>query len=81
MVKVFTLNKNKKIELTEQELKELLDASYWEGYNSNYKSWTYTTPNEWWKSPYYTTSTSGTLTVNTSDVSTCISNTNTNSTK
>ena len=45
MIKIFTLNKNKKIELTEKELKQLLDQVYWEGYRDNNKSsWTYTTP-------------------------------------
>lgn len=48
MIKVFTLNKNNKIELTKEELESLLNESYWEGYNKkNY--WTYT-------SPYYCTS-------------------------
>ena len=40
MIKVFTLNKNKKIELTKQELEKLLNESYWEGYSK--KIWTYT---------------------------------------
>ena len=39
MIKVFTLNKNGKIELTEKELKELLDEAYWEGYKSNILTW------------------------------------------
>ncbi len=43
MIKVFTLNKNKKIELTKQELEQLLNESYWEGYIKTY--WrTYTSP-------------------------------------
>ena len=43
MIKVFTLNKNNKIELTKEELESLLNESYWEGYNKkNY--WTYTSP-------------------------------------
>ena len=50
MIKVFTLNKNGKIELTEKELKQLLDSVYWEGYRDNNKSWTYTTPLTY---PYY----------------------------
>lgn len=45
MIKVFTLNSNGKIEITEEELRKLLDASYWEGYYDNGKSWTYTSPN------------------------------------
>lgn len=53
MIKIFTLNKNGKIELTEKELKQLLDNVYWEGYrNNNNKSWTYTTPSTY---PYYST--------------------------
>ena len=44
MVKVFTLNKNGKIEISEEELKQLLDESYWEGYRANKLSWTYTSP-------------------------------------
>lgn len=45
MIKVFTLNKNGKIELTKKELEQLLNESYWEGYknNSNFY-WTYTSP-------------------------------------
>lgn len=47
MVKIFTKNKDGKIELTEEELKNILDESYWEGYrNSNF---IYTTPNDFWK--------------------------------
>ena len=43
MIKVFTLNKNGKIELTKKELEQLLNESYWEGYNKkNYQ--TYTSP-------------------------------------
>lgn len=45
MIKVFTLNSNGKIEITEEELKKLLDDSYWEGYNDSSKSYTYTGPN------------------------------------
>ena len=62
MIKVFTLNKNNKIELTKQELENLLNESFWEGYNrKNNYYWTYTTP--------YTTSTSSNIsgiTINTS---------------
>ena len=58
MIKVFTLNKNNKIELTKEELESLLNESYWEGYNKkNY--WTYTSPY------YYTTTTAtGSITLN-----------------
>lgn len=45
MIKVFTLNKNGKIELTKKELEQLLNESYWEGYrNNNNYYWTYTSP-------------------------------------
>jgi len=35
MIKVFTTNKDGKIELTKDELKKLLDEAYWEGYRAN----------------------------------------------
>ena len=60
MIKVFTLNKNGKIELTEKELKQLLDNVYWEGYRDNNKSWTCTTPLTY---PYYSTITSDSITL------------------
>ena len=46
MIKVFTLNKNGKIELTKEELEQLLNESYWEGYrnNNNNNYWTYASP-------------------------------------
>lgn len=45
MIKVFTLNKNNKIELTKEELEQLLNESFWEGYRShNNSNWVYTTP-------------------------------------
>ena len=44
MIKVFTLNKKGKIELTKQELEQLLNESYWEGYNKKPAYWTYTSP-------------------------------------
>ena len=45
MIKVFTLNKNGKIELTKKELEQLLNESYWEGYRNNSNIyWTYTSP-------------------------------------
>lgn len=49
MIKVFTTNKNGKIELTKDELKSLLDEAYWEGYKSNSNIYTYHSPT--W-SPY-----------------------------
>lgn len=60
MIKVFTSNKNGKIELTEKELKQLLDNVYWEGYRDNNKSWTHTTPLTY---PYYSTITSDSITL------------------
>lgn len=73
MIKVFTLNENKKIELTEDELKKLLDESYWEGYNkANSNTYTYTSP--WYTSPWYTTTTANstvTLTSNTASDINC----------
>ena len=44
-IKVFTLNSNGKIEISEEELRKLLDDSYWEGYYDSGKSWTCTSPN------------------------------------
>lgn len=80
MIKVFTTNKNNKIELTKEELKELLDEAYWEGYKANSHSWTYTTPTPSW-TPYQWTTTStptnSTLTLNTTaDSATSCSNEN-----
>ena len=43
MIKVFTLNKNNKIELTKKELEDILNEAYWDGYNTR-STWTYTTP-------------------------------------
>lgn len=45
IIRVFTLNNNGKIEITEEELRKLLDDSYWEGFYDSGKSWTYTSPN------------------------------------
>lgn len=66
MIKVFTTNKNNKIELTKEELKQLLDEAYWEGYNTNNHSWTYTTP---YVSPYSFTTTTSAITLNSSSSS------------
>lgn len=67
MIKIFTTNKNGKIELTKEELKEILDEAYWEGYKANTGiTWTYKSPSI--TTPYYyTTSASGTtITLNNS---------------
>ncbi len=45
MIKIFTTNKNGKIELTKDELKQLLDDAYWEGFRGNTTTFTYQTPN------------------------------------
>ena len=45
MIKVFTTNKNNKIEITKEELQKLLDEAYWDGYRAHNGTWTYTTPN------------------------------------
>ena len=48
MVKVFTTNKNGKIEFTEKELEKLLNEVWNDGYNAN-------THRYWWSSPMTTT--------------------------
>ena len=48
MIKVFTTNKDGKIELAKDELKKLLDEAYWEGYYKNHGSYTYATPTINW---------------------------------
>lgn len=47
MIKVFTTNKDGKIELSKDELKTLLDEAYWEGYYKNNNYYTYSTPGQW----------------------------------
>lgn len=54
MIKVFTLNENGKIELTKKELEQLLNTSYWEGYNAK-NHWIYTSPSI--TTPYITCTT------------------------
>lgn len=46
-IKVFTKNKDGKIEFAEDELKNLLDEVYWEGYNDHPHTWTWQTPYVW----------------------------------
>ena len=59
MIKVFTTNKNNKIELTKEELQKTLDEAYWDGYRAgNSTSWTYTTPS--WTPYRWVTSTTST---------------------
>ena len=64
MIKVFTTNKDGKIELTKDELKSLLDEAYWDGYGASH-TYTYSTPT--W-SPYNWTVTSQGATLNASDL-------------
>lgn len=45
MIKIFTKGDDGKITLTPEELKNLLDEAYWEGYRANTQTITYTTPN------------------------------------
>ena len=54
-IRVFTLNKNNKIELTEDELKKLLDESYQDGKNDARTTTTYNLNTE--------ASTDGTVTI------------------
>lgn len=58
MIKIFTTNKDGKIELTKEELKSLLDEAYWEGFGSNTTTYTYHSPTGW--APYvFSSTTSG----------------------
>lgn len=70
LTRVFTKNKNDKIEFTEKELKELLDEIYEYGYKEGKgeKTYTYVSPS-WWtlQKPYYTYCTT---TINSDDYST-----------
>jgi hypothetical protein len=67
-VKVFTLNENKKIEFTKNELKELLDEMYNEGYKDGANKYYYTTPYKpWWSTTPVYTNTPITVCSNTSD--------------
>ena len=59
LIKVFTKNKEGKIEFTEEELRKVLNEAYLEGYNSrnnNINTITWPSP-KWWDEPYYTTTT------------------------
>ena len=47
MIKVFTTNKDGKIELTKEELKSLLDEAYWDGWKANSGTFTYHSPYVW----------------------------------
>ena len=67
MIKVFTTNKDGKIELTKEELKDLLDEAYWDGFKANCTTYTYTTPN-WTPYSWTVTTASNTLTLNSNEV-------------
>lgn len=67
MIKVFTTNKNGKIELTKDELKALLDEAYWDGYRAHNLTYTYTTPN-WTPYQWSVTTASNSVTLNSSDI-------------
>jgi hypothetical protein len=58
LIKVVTKNKDGKIELTEEELRKVLDEAYWEGYNNKQSNTiTWTSPQWWEQQPYYTITT------------------------
>ena len=64
MIKVFTTNKDGKIELTKDELKNLLDEAYWDGHRAA-NVYTYRTPN---LTPYvWTCDTGNTVSLNSID--------------
>ena len=50
MIKIFTTDKDGKITLTKQELQDLVNEAYWEGYNTKSSYTTITSPS--W--PMYT---------------------------
>ena len=71
-IKVFTTDKDGKICLSKDELQEIINEAYWEGYYNGAKSgatWTVSTP--WVTTPYYSWSTttdgSASITIGTSD--------------
>ncbi len=65
MIKVFTTNKDGKIELTKDELKKLLDEAYWDGYRANNTIYTYQTPN--WSSYQWSVTTTNDYTIKSGD--------------
>lgn len=62
-VKVFTLNENKKIEFTQEELEKLLDEVYEDGVTEGKKSNYF-----YYRYPYYTT-TAGPITIGSDSIS------------
>ena len=81
MIKVFTTNKNGKIELTKDELKALLDEAYWDGYRANSGMWTYTSPTVWKPYIWTGTTTNGTVTLSNNTDNTVSNSTYTANTK
>lgn len=76
-IKVFTTDKDGKICLSKNELQEIINEAYWEGYSNGTKSgktWTVSTP--WTTTPYYNWSTamngSSSITIGTDDVATSV---------
>ena len=67
MIKVFTTNKNGKIELTKDELKNLLDEAYWEGYRANSSTYIYNTPS--WTPYKWSVTTATNATIKSNDIS------------
>lgn len=72
-IKVFTTDKNGKIAISKDELQEIINEAYWEGYTNGTKSgksWTVTTP--WTTTPYYnwstTTSDSSSITIGANEI-------------
>ncbi len=47
IVKVFQKNNNGKIEITKEELENLLNEVYWQGRNDANHNWIYTTTPSW----------------------------------
>ena len=59
-IKIFTTDKNGKITLSKDELQDIVNEAYYEGYRNgeqNGKSYIITSPH-WWDTPYYSWSVS-----------------------
>lgn len=59
-IKIYTTDKNGKIALSKDELQDIVNEAYYEGYRNgeqNGKSYTITSP-LWWNTPYYSWSVS-----------------------
>ena len=56
MIKAFTndtTDKDGKVKLTPEEIKQMLDEAYWEGYRANNHTYTYTYTAPTWNQPPY----------------------------